>query len=347
MLDDSHEHESGDVDRGQQALILFWVTAGIAIAVVALRLLGRRMRQSVGWDDWMMLVTLALYVAYASILTKLIGIGGMRHLSYLSPAEKLEAGKWSWISQPFVIMGFATGKISVGLLLLRVVWETAHWRKRMVIFAISSAFVITVINIVLTFAQCSPPEALWNPALVASGEATCLPPYIQTDFAIFLSSWNIMTDVFLAVLPATFMYKLELTWKKKLGLCALLGLSFAAAIFATVKTKYLTSLSGRSDITWETYDLYVWSASELFVIIVCGSVPPIKPVYDYIVGKPPHSSAYAYGRYASGSYQHNSRLSRKSREDELELCPADTTGETRLAYPSAHDLPQLPRPTAG
>ncbi|OAQ65152.1 hypothetical protein VFPPC_06312 [Pochonia chlamydosporia 170] len=358
MSASNHEPAGGDVDRGPQAMILFWVTASIAIIVVALRFLGRRMRQSLGGDDWMMLITLALYVIYAAILTKLIEIGGMRHLFYLSPEQRIEAGKWSWVSQPFVIMGFATGKISVGLLLLRVVWETAYWRKWMVIFAIGSAFIITVINIILTFAQCSPSEALWNPGLIAEGKATCWSPSVQTNFAIFLSSWNILTDVFLAVLPATFLYNLELTWKKKIGLCVLLGLSFAAAVFATVKTKYLTSLSGRSDITWETYDLYVWSASELFVIIVCGSVPPIKPVYDYIIGKPPVSSANAtgYGRYASsGSYPHgNSRTSRTSRtsrpsdpfksgEDELELYRTDTVSDEQSGYPSSHDIQQYPR----
>ncbi|KAG8424736.1 hypothetical protein J3458_001505 [Metarhizium acridum] len=249
MSTDNQEPAGGDVDRGPQALILLWVTASIAIVIVALRLLGRRMRKSIGWDDWTMLFTLVLYVAYAGTLTRLIGIGGMRHLSYLSPEQRVQAGKWSWVSQPFVVMGFATGKISVGLLLLRVVWETAHWRKRIVIFAITSALVITVINIVLTFVQCSPVEALWNPALVAQAKAKCWPPSVQTDFAIFLSSWNILTDVFLAVLPVTFMYNLKLSWRKKIGLCALLGLSFTAAIFATVKTKYLTSLGGRSDIT--------------------------------------------------------------------------------------------------
>ena len=98
------------------------------------------------------------------------------------------------------------------------------------------------------------------------------------------------------------MYKLNLSVKKKVGLCLLLGLGITAAIFAIVKTKYLSSLSARSDITWETYNLMVWSGSELFVIIFCGSVPPIKPLYDYLVGKPNGSStarATGYGRYAS------------------------------------------------
>lgn len=35
----------------------------------------------------------------------------------------------------------------------------------------------------------------------------------------------------------------------------------------------------------ETYNLFAWSGAELFVIIVCGSIPPIKPVYDRFYGK--------------------------------------------------------------
>lgn len=58
MLDETLAPPGGDVDRGTQARILFWATGSIAIIVVALRFLGRRMRQSLGGDDWMMLVTL-------------------------------------------------------------------------------------------------------------------------------------------------------------------------------------------------------------------------------------------------------------------------------------------------
>lgn len=48
----------GDVDRGSPALIILWVLAGIAVIVVALRFLGRRMVRSMGSDDWIMLFTL-------------------------------------------------------------------------------------------------------------------------------------------------------------------------------------------------------------------------------------------------------------------------------------------------
>ena len=111
----------------------------------------------------------------------------MRHLYYLSGPETIEALKWSWVSQPFVIMGFATGKISVGLLLLRIIGPNTVWRKWILYFSITTAFIFSAINVVLTFVQCTPVAGLWNPALLASGEAHCWDPSIQAHFAEFLS----------------------------------------------------------------------------------------------------------------------------------------------------------------
>jgi hypothetical protein len=33
-------------------------------------------------------------------------------------------------------------------------------------------------------------------------------------------------------------------------------------------------------MTGNQYDLVVWSGSEIFAIIVCGSIPPSKPLWD-------------------------------------------------------------------
>ncbi|QUC21865.1 uncharacterized protein UV8b_06106 [Ustilaginoidea virens] len=318
----------GDVaDRGHGALVLFWTTAAAGTVIVGLRFLGRKMRRRTGLDDWIMLLTLVrlapspvprpsvprspppnprlidppwlvqvLYIVWVALLSKVISCGGLAHAARLSAAQMARAAQWSWMSQPFVVMGFATGKASVGVLLWRVVGSTTFWRKWVTVFAVASAFALSVVDVVLTFAQCSPVEALWKQELLAGETARCWDPSIQTNFALGLSAWNILTDLYLAVLPATFLYRLNLTFRKKLGLCALLGLGATAAVFAAVKTSYLYQLSARSDITWETYNLYVWSGLELFVIIVCGSLPPIKPVCDWMLGRPVSA---AVARYAS------------------------------------------------
>lgn len=113
-----------------------------------------------------------------------------------------------------------------------------------------------------------------------------------------------MIDVVLAVLPVTIFYHLSLGLKQKLGLSILLGLGLVAAICGSVKTKYLAGLSARSDLTWETYNLFTWSGAELFVIIVCGSIPPIKPLYDLVFRKKRLGQS-GYNWSSSNSNSHN------------------------------------------
>lgn len=49
----------------------------------------------------------------------------------------------------------------------------------------------------------------------------------------------------------------------------------------------------------ETYNLVVWSGAEIFVIIVCGSIPPLKALWDRYVSK---SKRHNYGQCASPQY---------------------------------------------
>lgn len=142
--------------------------------------------------------------------------------------------------------------------------------------------------------------------------------------------WNVMVDVVLAVLPVTIFYKLNLRLKKKLGLSALLGLGLVAAICGAIKTKFLAGLSARSDLTWETYNLFVLSSAELFVIIVCGSIPPIKPLYDMVFRSDRQRTGYSYSNSANRYIEEHS-LKNNSRSRPLE------SGDRHLVGSSSDD----------
>jgi hypothetical protein len=124
--------------------------------------------------------------------------------------------------------------------------------------------------------------------------------------------WNVMADVVLAVIPITIFYSLKLNIKRKLGLSVLLGLGLVAAVCGAIKTKFLASLNARSDLTWETYNLFVWSSAELFVIIVCGSIPPIKPLYDLVFRKNRPRIGYGYTTSGHNYVQEHSLKSTSS-----------------------------------
>lgn len=128
-----------------------------------------------------------LFLVLAAISTYYAKLGGLRHLYDLTPQQQSKAVEINWITQPWVIFGFATGKISVALLILRIIGPKAFWRSWTLYFCMVTVFIFNTVDCIITFTQCNPPKALWTPSLVTSGDAKCWNPHIQSDYAIFLS----------------------------------------------------------------------------------------------------------------------------------------------------------------
>lgn len=50
------------------------------------------------------------------------------------------------------------------------------------------------------------------------------------------------------------------------------------SICSGIKTQYLAELGNRTDQTWATYDIFAWVTAELFLLVVCGTVPTLYPL---------------------------------------------------------------------
>ncbi|ERF71197.1 hypothetical protein EPUS_06026 [Endocarpon pusillum Z07020] len=283
-------------DRGKAAVAVYWAQAAIAIIIVALRFYARILIRSLGADDWLMFSTLLIFIAMSILITYQSSLGGFKHIYSVTPANLPEVGKVNYMLQAWGLFSFVTGKAAVGYLILRVMGNRFVWQKWTIWVAIVLTLVLNSVNIVLTFVQCDPSRALWQKDI----KAKCWDPKVQADFAFFVSAENTFVDVVLAVLPVTILWKLNMTFRNRMILCILLGLGLCAAICGIVKMTYLGSLTARSDITWETYNLVVWSGAETFVIIICGSVPPLKTLWSKYVSKSTLIGPDTRQRYGGG-----------------------------------------------
>lgn len=180
---------------------------------------------------------------------------------------------------------------------------------------------------------------------------------------------NTFVDVILAVLPVTILWKLNMKFRNRIILCILLGLGlwyafhsphhlpylvfpsyliqhpvpfanapppFSAAICGIVKMTYLGSLTARSDITWETYNLVVWSGAETFVIIVCGSVPPLKTLWSKYVSKSTLIGPDTRQRYGGGP--DGKRMAARMADDDKDLSYASSgTGVSHVQSEQAKE----------
>ena len=303
--------------------------------------------------------------------TAIVNDGGVRHIEYLPPNKLEVVLKLQYVNQPFGILCVWFGKSSVALLLLRLMENTSKWRKLFLWINIVLYFAISIASLATTYAQCSPTRALWEPQLRKTGQASCWNPKITSDIDIaqggklsqlslrskreFLltevlyEAYGAYLDFALAFMPITIVWEMNVSLRKKLGLCCLLGLGvlyvsfdmvcccandkkLSAGICASVKTSYFPSLIDTKDPTWGSYPLYLWAVLELEAVIIAGCVPPSVPLWDFLTrGKP------MTGNSSSGyrSSQRSFKLLRTSKKGKSVDAPSSNQANVSLTQSQA------------
>ncbi|KAF7528052.1 hypothetical protein G7054_g10244 [Neopestalotiopsis clavispora] len=309
-----------DENKGPWLLALFWTEAAISIIFVALRFYTRFLMRGIGVDDWLMLVALILFVIALGCCTVLVHYGLGRHAAWLPASDIAQVAKWNWIIQPFGIMDLPFVKLSISVLFLKLLGPKDKWQRwflyvNMVLFTI-----VFVLASIFSFVQCNPPRALWE---VVPG-SSCWDPAIQANWGTFGSSYSAFLDFALALLPITILRGLQMSLKKKISLAALLSAGVLSGIFAVIKTIQAQELGVREDVTWSTVELYAWGTSEVFLNIVCGCIPTLKPLYEKLVNKkqifPSGKGDKSYTGSSSNQWiQIGSRKSANTQDTEIEV----------------------------
>ena len=169
-------------------------------------------------------------VLYTLYTTK----GGSRHRFYMSSSQLQHVTELNWISQSISIMAIATGKVSVAVLIGRLMGPS-RWRMWFLYFLSVTALLLACLCIIVIFTQCKPSKALWDPPV-----GKCWNPKGANDIYLAVSSrrrfllltHNLLTsfagyyaavDLSLALLPTTIIWKLKLNVRERVALTILLG----------------------------------------------------------------------------------------------------------------------------
>ncbi|KAI9674002.1 MAG: hypothetical protein M1822_009579 [Bathelium mastoideum] len=272
-----------DVNRGPHLLAIFWTEFTIATVFMFLRLYVRQKIRTLGWDDITMLFTLILFAVTMSLCSVLVHYGLGRHIEFVPLDQQAEVLKWNWLVQPFGIMTLPMGKISVSLLLLRLMSPQTNWRKAILWGNMVTYTIFMALAAIFSFVQCDPPQALWEDM----PNTKCWNPKVQANWAIAGSAYGAFLDFLLVLMPVTIVWNLQLSLKRKSALCILLGLGVLSGICAAIKTAQAQELGVRIDSTWALFSLYAWSSSEIFLIIICGCSPTLVPLYEAVFHQRP------------------------------------------------------------
>ncbi|PNP52283.1 hypothetical protein FNYG_15856 [Fusarium nygamai] len=144
-----------------------------------------------------------------------------------------------------------------------------------------TAWCIAVFGIIIF--QCSPPRALWeqfdpiNP--MPSDEFVC---GVDTKkFFLGKAIPNIITDIFIILLPLPSIKTLHLPLLQKVAVVFIFTLGVFVTIISIIRLFFILNLDLKSpDVTWNISNSLIWSNVEANIAIVCCCLPSLKPLYS-------------------------------------------------------------------
>jgi hypothetical protein len=150
---------------------------------------------------------------YLIFITAMIPYAGAgRHVAYLMMTDPNKVAIFVQLTLPwatFYLLGVTFPKLAMLFMYLRIFVDQYQRRACYIIMVILVATAVG--DIVANFLQCIPLNYLWDKT-VPGGHC-----FDQNAFWRWATFPNIVTDVFMIVLPIPAVYKIQLSWKDKIG----------------------------------------------------------------------------------------------------------------------------------
>ncbi|CAI0642487.1 unnamed protein product [Colletotrichum noveboracense] len=246
---------------------------GTVTLFFAMRLLTKWMRMGTwGWDDWTISFAYLMMVAFlvATTLAKQTGIG--RDIWTLNVDQITAFIRGFFAFEIVYSITLASIKASILFLYLRIfgsITETFRqilWGTQIFNVAVCITFVIVNLN------QCKPLSYFWY------GWDGRHPGYCIDLSAMALShaALNIAIDVWMLVLPATQIYRLNLQKRQKAGIMSMFGVGIFITIVSAVRLKSIATFSHSWNPTYDFYGLAMWSHTELCVGLIVACMPAAR-----------------------------------------------------------------------
>ncbi|KAL3482779.1 hypothetical protein BJX62DRAFT_221192 [Aspergillus germanicus] len=303
--------------QGPQLLIVGVILLVISCTVVGLRLWVRlHLKNSAGWDDWIMLSVLPFMVCSTAVAILGTRYGWGYHIWDSKPGWRKPALMTSYFSQICLTTIMTLVKLSLLASYLRfltiplyrhlnwgMITLVASWGIGRNSYGFQHSELLTspsmVAFLVASLTACRPLRAYWDTELTP--EADCIDDQART-LAFTIS--NLVTDVMILILPIPTFWKLKLPIRERLALTGLMSLGLLACAASAVRLYYAHRIYHVTyDSSWEGYTLSLWILVETNLAVICASIPTLRPlVRGYFSDARLNSRSYGNG--SSSTHRH-------------------------------------------
>ncbi|KAK0619013.1 hypothetical protein B0T14DRAFT_198870 [Immersiella caudata] len=263
-----------DKRRQDGLLITSVVMTTMAAIFVILRCISRFILiRTPGPDDYFILGAMALTIGYLVNLFIL----KQNHLGFpitmLAPENMTSFIKVTLAVQVMYYANIFCIKTSICLTYLRFAVSKTFRVLCYATIAVHSAFF--VICVIVTLLQCRPLEKMWDLTNTVAG--SCIN---TTAFFYSTSTFNIVTDLWILVLPYKTLRSIQRPTREKIALFCIFGVGAFAAVASIVRLHTIYIYTMAEDPFRDGVAVNLWSIIEVTIAISCASVSAMKPLFS-------------------------------------------------------------------
>ncbi|KAK8054933.1 hypothetical protein PG993_000160 [Apiospora rasikravindrae] len=295
-----------DLGRGPMVMGLTWTFTILAIVTTLLRFyVRRRIGPHPAPDDWLMLVAAIFQLVCQVFVTIAFTYGMGKHQADIRvPDEIVPMVMWEWISIVPGLTAGMLGRLSICVLLVRLFGVNKWFRYHAIILTVCGV-VANILIIVTVFASRTPVQSLWDQSIpgatqwdpnivlslmyIGQGEfhlqlSTTAPLFLSLEPRLIpIAGFYAIADITFVLIPIMFIWKLQTSLERRVGLIALMAMGLFTAALSIMKG--IAADPGPSpdgpkspDQAYEATLELLWATLEQASVVALGNVPALRPL---------------------------------------------------------------------
>ncbi|KAF7945312.1 hypothetical protein EAE96_010088 [Botrytis aclada] len=244
------------------------------------------------WDDYVATFVMIVGLPQAVINVRgLTGNGLGKDIWTLSFTNISDMIRWFYAAEILYFAQVSFIKISILFFFLRLF---PNRKIRLTIWGtIIANLLIFIIIDLLAALQCRPISFYWK-RWDGEHSGKCLD---INALAFSSAGISIVMDIWMLILPLTQLYDLNLHWKKKISVAAMLSIGIIVTVVSILRLQSLIVFANTQNPTWDYVQLGYWCTIEICTGIICSSMPAIRlllvRIFPRIAGTTHNSSNHS------------------------------------------------------
>ncbi|KAK2011116.1 integral membrane protein [Colletotrichum eremochloae] len=270
--------------RGPANQIVALALLGTATVLLAIRIYTRRyISNAFGWDD--ILIILASIPATAFVVLGVIAsqtYGWGRHIWDMPTWMITGSLQFGLACQILFDLATSFTKLSMLALMYRIACAASNKLRILVMTLQVFISVNCIVFMLVAMLQCRPLQLYWTLSLQPQN---CIN---EGTHLLAASIINTTTDFLVVLLPLAIVrvvYAGKLTSRQMIIVNVLFGAGFLAAFAGAARTYFTWLMHAQPDASWQAWINWLVSCIELFLGIICTSIPATKPFFNKYVPK--------------------------------------------------------------